>query len=214
MHTLVSYESAMTGEEDRRRGERLREARAERFESAADAARALGVSKDTYVQHENGTRGFKRVAERYAEFFRVRLEWLWTGRGDMRPGKAADQREMSETDFAKAFGRAPPGVQRIIEGILKEAGSLTDAEKASLEAPDDPDPPPRSPRPPLAIDPRKASDDPPVDIPYTQPAQSPTQRSLLDRPQRLRGFPGQEPPTYNLPQIPDPPKGRGKRKRK
>lgn len=33
--------------------------------------------------HENGSRGFSKSAERYADFFKVSLEWLLTGRGQM-----------------------------------------------------------------------------------------------------------------------------------
>jgi SOS-response transcriptional repressor LexA len=66
--------------------ERLAEARAAAgYVYASDAARAMGVRVETYVHHENGTRGLSRVAERYARFFRVSLEWLMTGKGDMRP---------------------------------------------------------------------------------------------------------------------------------
>lgn len=52
------------------------------YESASDAARALGIAIPTYVMHENGTRGFRKdSATRYAKFFRISLEWLLTGRG-------------------------------------------------------------------------------------------------------------------------------------
>jgi hypothetical protein len=68
---------------DDERAERLKLARFGRdYASAADAARALGVSPSTY--HENAIRGFRRSVERYAAFFRVSLEWLLTGRGPMR----------------------------------------------------------------------------------------------------------------------------------
>jgi SOS-response transcriptional repressor LexA len=55
------------------------------YDSARAAASAIGVSADTYSQHENGTRGFKGRAERYARFFRVAPEWLLYGRGDGSP---------------------------------------------------------------------------------------------------------------------------------
>jgi phage repressor protein C with HTH and peptisase S24 domain len=64
---------------------RLTEARKRAgYASAAEAARALGVSLTTYAGHENGSRGFASKARRYAQFFRVDLNWLLTGRGDMR----------------------------------------------------------------------------------------------------------------------------------
>lgn len=54
------------------------------YESAADAARALGVSYPTYAGHENGSSGFRhKTAAIYARKFGVSLEWLLTGRGAM-----------------------------------------------------------------------------------------------------------------------------------
>lgn len=65
---------------------RLRWARELRlYPSASDAARAIGAPVPTYIAHENATRGFANEAVRYAEFFRVSLEWLMTGRGSPRP---------------------------------------------------------------------------------------------------------------------------------
>lgn len=41
----------------------------------------MGVSVATYIQHENGTRGFPADrAQRYARFFRTTPEWLLYGR--------------------------------------------------------------------------------------------------------------------------------------
>lgn len=55
------------------------------YASAADAANALGLAYATYAAHENGSRGFTaQSAEKYARKFRVSLEWLLTGRGEMR----------------------------------------------------------------------------------------------------------------------------------
>lgn len=67
--------------------ERLTEARSSRFASASQAAIALGIPVPTYAQYENGTRAFSRHAERFANFFRVNVEWLLTGRGPMRGGR-------------------------------------------------------------------------------------------------------------------------------
>lgn len=56
------------------------------FETAADAARYLGVKYPTYVAHENpnAPASFRsKTAELYARKFRVSLNWLLTGRGDM-----------------------------------------------------------------------------------------------------------------------------------
>jgi hypothetical protein len=65
--------------------ERLKAARQQAgYATSTAAAHAMGVSVPGYTHHENGTRGFAGAAERYARFFRVSLEWLLTGRGDMR----------------------------------------------------------------------------------------------------------------------------------
>ncbi len=61
--------------------ERLKLAREKRFPDATDAAKALGLPPPTYLAHENGSRGFRQSADRYADFFNVNLEWLLTGRG-------------------------------------------------------------------------------------------------------------------------------------
>jgi SOS-response transcriptional repressor LexA len=50
--------------------------------SAKAAAEAMGVPVATYIQHENGGRGFPAErAERYAKFYRVPVEWLLFGKG-------------------------------------------------------------------------------------------------------------------------------------
>lgn len=61
---------------------RLKQAREKgSYHSAKAAAEAMGVPVATYIQHENGTRGFPaKVAERYARFFRVKPEWLLYGK--------------------------------------------------------------------------------------------------------------------------------------
>jgi len=79
LHRAPSYRLGMSTTADR-----LRQARvAAGFDSAGDAAAALGVSAATYRQHENGTRGYPASkAEHYARRFRVTPEWLLYGRGD------------------------------------------------------------------------------------------------------------------------------------
>lgn len=46
-----------------------------------DAARAMGVPPPTYLGHENGTTEFPHAAPRYAQFFRVSLDWLLMAKG-------------------------------------------------------------------------------------------------------------------------------------
>lgn len=62
---------------------RLETARIKRgFTSARAAAQYFGWVYETYIQHENGTRGIGRSADRYAKAFRVSEAWLLTGEGD------------------------------------------------------------------------------------------------------------------------------------
>lgn len=54
-------------------------------ETVAEAARYLRVNYATYAGHENGNSGFKHsTADLYARKFKVSLNWLLTGRGEMR----------------------------------------------------------------------------------------------------------------------------------
>lgn len=62
---------------------RLEKARLKRgFATPMDACRFFGWSYDTYIQHENGTRGITRAASKYAKAYRVSEGWLLTGDGD------------------------------------------------------------------------------------------------------------------------------------
>lgn len=54
------------------------------FATARDAARSLSVNVQTYASHENGHGSVRAdTAVKYARKFKVNLEWLLTGRGDM-----------------------------------------------------------------------------------------------------------------------------------
>ena len=60
---------------DPKRAERLRLARAKAgYDSAAEAARALGMKSAAYSHHDNGTRGFLDHAPLYASLFNHSLE--------------------------------------------------------------------------------------------------------------------------------------------
>lgn len=55
-----------------------------KFETARDAAEALGIPYPTYAGHENGSSGFRAdKGELYARRFKVSFEWLMRGRGPM-----------------------------------------------------------------------------------------------------------------------------------
>lgn len=76
---------------------RLRQARAQAgYTGPSEAARAMGIPEPTYLAHENASRGFDRVASRYAKFFKVGLEWLLTGVGGMRHGNRKDAVTVTE----------------------------------------------------------------------------------------------------------------------
>lgn len=66
-------------------GQRLTKAREHaQFDSAAEAAAALGVAYSTYAGHENDSSGFRaKSGELYARRFRVNFDWLMTGKGQM-----------------------------------------------------------------------------------------------------------------------------------
>ncbi len=63
---------------------RLKAAReAAGYETATDAAEAMGIPAPTYLAHENGSRGYPATrAKRYADFFGTTAEWLLYGGGD------------------------------------------------------------------------------------------------------------------------------------
>jgi DNA-binding XRE family transcriptional regulator len=66
------------------------------YRKATDAAEAMGVVRSTYLGHENGSRGLGRAAEHYAEFFRVKVDWLLYGKGSMKPGQQSEVEALYE----------------------------------------------------------------------------------------------------------------------
>lgn len=78
MHSAVRHIALMETMADR-----LKQARELRYDTATEAAEALGVTESTYLGHENGSRGFLKHAARYANFYQVRIQWLLTGLGPM-----------------------------------------------------------------------------------------------------------------------------------
>lgn len=82
MHHARSYSVFMETPAERLRTARLRAG----YETAKGAALAMGATVSTYIQHENGSRGYPaKTAARYAKFFRVGPEWLLYGRGAADP---------------------------------------------------------------------------------------------------------------------------------
>lgn len=78
--------------EDIVRGRRLKLAREQAgYDSAAEAVDELDLHYPTYQAHESGWRGFDRqTARKYAELYRVNVDWLDEEIGPMR-GNAGHQ---------------------------------------------------------------------------------------------------------------------------
>lgn len=84
MHRDARYRLAMDSP-----NERLKFAREQAgYKTVEEAAKALNVNVNTYRQHENDTRNLGGIprerAPQYARKYRVSLEWLLTGIGEMR----------------------------------------------------------------------------------------------------------------------------------
>lgn len=96
--------------------DRLKRAREKSgYESAKSAAEAMGVAVATYIQHENGTRGYPAGrAERYARFFRVKPEWLLYGK--------------VPTDTVTELGPRLFVIGKVAAGVFSEAWRLDESE--------------------------------------------------------------------------------------
>jgi len=96
--------------------ERLAAARKQAgFETAAEAAAALGIPYPTYAGHENGSSGFRTdKGELYAKRFKVRFEWLMRGTGPM-VDLATKHREILMT-----FDSLPPDLQKAYADVLRK----------------------------------------------------------------------------------------------
>ena len=83
MHNEIMQNAYMA---DQGMADRLKRAREldGRFKDASEAARSLRIAPPTYLAHENGSRGFRASAAKYARFYKVRLEWLLEGMGTPR----------------------------------------------------------------------------------------------------------------------------------
>ena len=105
------------------------------YRTGVDAARALRVAEQTYLAHENGSRGFARKAAFYSTKFRVNLEWLVTGRGQPAAGNkvpvlgyvGAGQMVIPIDDHIQGAGldsvEAPPGADASGLAAVKVRGN-------------------------------------------------------------------------------------------
>lgn len=105
------------------------------YETARDAATALGVSYPTYAGHENGSSGFRASSgELYSRRFRVSFEWLMNGRGPMLPvgerqvrlaGYVGAAQEIYQFDEDGAgWADAPPGAVDGTEAVEVRGDSM------------------------------------------------------------------------------------------
>jgi transcriptional regulator with XRE-family HTH domain len=90
---------------DAERAKRLREAREAAQLKRREAAESLAIPYPTIASHENGTRAFDADdAERYCRRYKVRLEWLLTGKG---PASAVSGKGPGADSIPPGFGEAP-----------------------------------------------------------------------------------------------------------
>ena len=99
------------------------------YETAADAARSLGVPYPTYAGHENGSSGFRaKTAAVYARKFGVSFEWLLNGTGNMT-GKREDSPMLKET--IEMLRAVDPDFQEVVAGFLRSRIAATSPKPAS-----------------------------------------------------------------------------------
>jgi phage repressor protein C with HTH and peptisase S24 domain len=106
--------------------ERLRAVREKHYETAADAARAMGIEAGTYRAHEEG-RGTLRHLTRYAKFFNVSLDFLATGK---LPSKSTSEHKHAPVVDATSEGLAVKGF--VQAGVWQESYAPDDAQNLPI----------------------------------------------------------------------------------
>ena len=136
LHSRARYVRVMTTPY-----ERLKIARERLFESAGEAADALGVPRGTYAGHENGNRGIPaKRAPMYARKFGVSEEWLLYGKGPKvspHPSERDLEQMVRETIEAEmTVATKISDLPRIVASSLHEQLERfrADRERASSEA--------------------------------------------------------------------------------
>lgn len=103
--------------------QRLRDARAKAgFETAVEAADALGVARSTYIGHENGSRGFPASrAPLYARRFKVTEQWLLYGKD---AGESASEPNEEPIKYLRMNVALPsaPVLTAMFAGMLDQLG--------------------------------------------------------------------------------------------
>ena len=96
---------------DLKRWERVRWARARKFETATAAAESMGMRPNTYTAYERRPDSSKHIAldhqaaARFAKKFGVRWEWLLTGEGSPTAGDDTDAPAMRVIDAMQGLSR-------------------------------------------------------------------------------------------------------------
>jgi len=103
--------------------ERLQKAReAAGYNKAADAIEAFGFSQFTYYQHENGTREpGKPLLERYAKAYKVAIDWLWHGTGEMK-GATSDP---ETAEIVRLIGYLDAARRKQVEDFIRFQATQT-----------------------------------------------------------------------------------------
>lgn len=93
-------------------GDRLKQLRIKRYQTAKDAARAFGWNEFTYAAHESGLRGLKlEVARKYAKAFHSSAGYILTGAGADAPHSSNELIGV-------------PVIARVSAGAFREDGDL------------------------------------------------------------------------------------------
>lgn len=121
---------------------RLKHARIEAgFETAVEAAAALGIPVSTYIGHENGRRGFPaKRAPIYGRRFRVSPEWLLYGRGQMKtaelgPTEVELEAMLESAQLEIGLSVAVSGWSRAVASSLRTQLEQYLADRVSLAPP-------------------------------------------------------------------------------
>lgn len=116
LHNETRYANRMDDPAARLRTARLRAG----FTSGKEAAESMGIPVQTYLSHENGSRGIKpAMATRYAKKFKVSEQWLLYGTGKA-PGTEGDV----VAEVTSIIDRLPPLRRAEALGYLRALASI------------------------------------------------------------------------------------------
>ena len=91
LHNGTHYVDRMMTPAERLRIARMRAG----FNTAKEAAEAMGFAVSTYIAHENGSRGYPaKKAYTYARKFKVKEQWLLYGVGEAPGDTGSEQAEI------------------------------------------------------------------------------------------------------------------------